>query len=168
MNELIEKFTNEFKESIRGNEQEKQLVEKFRYMIIDTIKSLENNHYEKLEIKSSITRIANKWINLDYENKKKRLLGDSNFGKIMEISNQVYNLAIEVAINKKKYIDFSISEKIDELENLLEKVKKDNKEEAKLITSETILDLQFIEDPYTNAISLRLGNIIKNINKEER
>lgn len=51
---------------------------------------------------------------------------------------------------------------------MLEKVKKENKEEAKLITSETILDLQFIEDPDTNAISLRLGNIIKNINKEER
>ena len=51
---------------------------------------------------------------------------------------------------------------------LLEKVKKDNKEEAKLITSETILDLQFIEDPDTNVISLRLGNIIRNINKEER
>ena len=156
MNELIEKFTDEFKESIRGNEQEKQLVEKFRYMIIDTVKTLEDNNYEKLEIKSSITRIANKWINLDYESKKKRLLGDSNFGKIMQISN------------KQKYIDFSISEKIEEIENLLEKVKKENKEEAKLITSETILDLQFIEDPDTNAISLRLGNIIKNINKEER
>ncbi len=32
----------------------------------------------------------------------------------MQISNKVYNLAIEEAINKQKYIDFSISEKIEE------------------------------------------------------
>lgn len=167
MEELIEELTKEFKDSISYEEQKEELTNRFKEVLIDTVKSFKNDNYTELEIENSIIRISKRWTNLEFEEKQSRLLVDTNFGTIMETSQRFYDTAISILLGNDVDINFKISEEIEKLEKLLKKVKPYNKERAKMLTSEGILDLKYIENPNTNIVSLRLG-YIKSNNKEER
>lgn len=98
---------------------------------------------------------------------------DNNFEKIKKISNKVFIEARNI-LNEKK-LEYSLSDKkVVEMEELVGKVERCNKEQAEKLLSEAILDMNFIDNPNTEVCSLRLSNIIrmikqqKNIKEEER
>lgn len=168
MGDLIEELAKEFRNSIPDEVLGKKLAAKYITILNEIVKKFKEKNYEDSEIENSLKTISKEWINLELEEKQRRLMIDKNFGKIMEISYQVYNMAISVLTNKEIKRDFEIAEKIEELENLLKNVEPYNKEEAKTLVSEGILDLKFIENPNTHIVSLRLGHIKYSDKEEER
>lgn len=168
MEELIGKLTKEFKDSIPYEEQKEQLTIRFKDVLKDTVKSFKDDSYEESELQNIIIRISKKWTGLEFEEKQRRLFVDTNFGSIMEISQKAYDTAISVLLGNDVDIDFEISEEIEKLEELLKEVTPYNKEEAKRLVSEGILDLKFIENSNTDIVSLRLGHIKSNRKGEER
>lgn len=168
MEELVNELVRSFEETITNEEEKEKLVKNFREMIIATIKSFKEDNYNDADIEERMKRISKRWIDLDEEEKRRRLLPANSLGKIMDISNEVYNIAVEKLIGNNVNVEFDISEKIDELENLLKEVESQNLEQAKQFVSEAILDLRFIEKPDTDILSLRLGHIKIDRKEEER
>lgn len=89
---------------------------------------------------------------------------DNNFEKIKEISNKVFVDARNILNGKK--IEYNLSDKVVEMEKLISKVEKHNKEQAEKLISEAILDMNFIDNPNTEICSLRLSNIIRMIKQQ--
>lgn len=81
--------------------------------------------------------------------------------KIMEISNKIFQYAVDV-YQKKKEVDLSIC---DEYEIEINKLEKDipelMKDRYNLIKSECILDLNYLRNKNTNVFSFRLSNYIR-------
>lgn len=166
MEELIKELAKDFRSSISDEESGEKLEAEFINVLKEIEKSFENNNYKESRIREILRQITNEWTNLDVEEKQRRLSSDNNFTNIVKISQQAYEMAISILAGKKINLEFQIPQKIEELENMLEKVKTCNKEKAKKLVSEGILDLKFLENPNSDITSLRLGHI--KYNEEER
>ena len=127
-----------------------------------TYSAFKSKGYDEDNIRQILLRIHEEWINLDTEEKKRRLIVDRSFGEIMELSEQIYNMAIEILCNKREKTDYNKEKMIKRLNECLNNVKPYNKEMAKKYVSEAMLDLEFIYNPKTEILSLRLGRIINN------
>mgnify|MGYP000422376500 FL=1 len=99
------------------------------------------------------------------------MIEDKNLIRINEYSNQAYKDATKIVMGDSEAIEYDIDKRIDEINYLLEEVKEYNKDIAKKMVSEIILDLNFIKNPKTGITSLRLGHFIRDYenanNKEE-
>lgn len=170
----ISELVKQFKESI--SQEESELVDKFKEYLQIAIMSIKNNkskfvNKDDESIKSVVTKMANDLICANMETKKRVLIEDKNLIRINEYSNQAYKDATKIVMGESEAIEYDTDERIDEVVNLLEKVKEYNKDIAKKMVSEIILDLNFIKNPKTGITSLRLGHFIRDYenanNKEE-
>lgn len=166
---LISELTEEFKKAIPENEQ--KLIDEFEKYLYSTIETLEKSNSEFiLKDRDSITavlrRIAQDLIVIDLDSKKQKLLPDNSFWKISEISGQIYEDAQNILNNKGLIVEFDYTKEIDKMTKLLETVELHNKEQAKLLVSEAILDLEFIANPKTDILSLRLARLKKILQSE--
>ena len=167
---LCHELTEKFKNSIP--KEEVGLVEQFELFLKSSINEFKNIEYPFLKtddkwILKQIKMMAENVISKSLEEKKKIFIIDKSYKKIVDISNQTYDIASNILRKKNVNIDFNISEKVEELENLLKTVEPYNKENAEKLISETIADLHFIEHPDTKAYSFRLRDL-KKFEEEER
>lgn len=167
MIELMEELAKEFKQSIPENIQREKLTGEYEKMLKQVVESFKNINCQDSEIEKTLIKIGKEWIDLDIEEKQRRLLRDENFQDIVRDSTRIYNIAISILEKEEVNIEFDISEKEKQLEEKLKNVKTFNKLEAEKLVSEAILDLKFIENPNTNIVSLRLGHIKYNIKEGE-
>ena len=124
-------------------------------------KKVEKTKDNEEKVLEQINSIAENIISKNLEEKKKIFIVDKSMQRIVEISNQTYEIASKKLKNKDIEIDFNISDRVKELKELLEAVKPYNKEQAKKLISETVADLHFIEHPDTEFYSFRLSNLKK-------
>ena len=166
---LINKLVEEFKETIpEGYE---NLTSLFKKNLYDYINFSRNNSYEFLSKKENIIRglnvFASKLISADIETKKRELEEDENFNKIRDISLEGYDAALNI-LNKKKVEKVTdINQKITKMKKLLNCVKDYNKNVAKELVSEGILDWNYLKNPDTETFSLRIGKKIMELEEGE-
>lgn len=167
---VVLKLVDKFKESIPRQEQ--HLVKEFEKYLYLVIKNRKNSNSkflksDKASIENCLENETKKMIDYSLEQKKQILIRDYNFEKIGQISEKLYHMAIDILEGKEISVDFQYDEKEEELNQLLKLVEKYNKEEAEILVSETLLDLNFVCNPKTEILSLRLAEIKRNISYEE-
>lgn len=167
--ELILKLGKRFENSLKENNDE--LTSKFIEYLYKTLENLNTNNIEneKEFIKYRLEKRAEYIITIKDDNAKKSiLLHDNNFEELKQLSENIFRIAIKKAQNEK-YDELNLTAEIEKMKNLKDNVESYNQEQAKKLISEAVLDSEFIENPNTEYISLRLSHIINNLqNKEER
>lgn len=163
--ELIVELSNKFRNTIP--EDEDRMTKEFENYLVVSIEELENSdnifiEKDRATIEAGVRAVAQYLIDADLKIKKQELLVDKNFEEIRKISSQIYNLAKEVLQGNSIVLEFEATKKIQELEKLLSAVEDYNKERAKQLVSETILDLNYISEPKTKISSLRLAHLRSN------
>ena len=160
--DLADKLTEQFKRSLASDEQD--LVGAFRNYLLLHIEgdSKSNLRFSNDIIASSMMQTTNDFMEYPSDIKRKLLLKDDALEEIKKISGMAFSEAQLVLFESK---NTSLSkEQIDlkqkEILNLLGKVQPYNKEEAKMIVSETILDLNLLANPKSEVLSLRLGRFL--------
>lgn len=173
-NRYILELVKKFEESVPKEEAE--LVDTFKEYLQIAIMSIKNNESKFINkddesIRSVVTKMANDLIYASLETKKRVLIEDKNLIRIHEYSDQACKDATKIVTGDSEPIEYDVDERIDEINHLLEGVKEYNKDIAKKMVSETILDLNFIKNPKTGITSLRLSHFIRDYenanNKEE-
>lgn len=164
MEKLIEKLAQDFKSSVSDDALKETLAIKFKNMIEGTYKKFEEKNYDYDEIEDTLKKISEEWCSLSLEEKQSRLLKDENFSEILEISKQAYNNAIHIMQGFEINVAFNIEERETRLRELIKGVKPYNEERANREVSEGLLDLNFIKNPNTDIVSLRLGHILRSRN----
>ena len=86
---------------------------------------------------------------------------DDSLEKIRQLSSEVFEVAKKKLAGENFQTDLESHEIKKELRNLLNKVNFMNEIEAKRIISETMLDLDYIDNSEVRAISLRLGKLYR-------
>ncbi len=160
---LISKLVEQFKKSTPDDEEE--LIagfENYLYTIVRKMKEAKHDSTKegKQRIEILLNRITKNLSMTNLETKKSRILVDESFEEIRKISDNVFETALrQLESNATTNIDINVEEKIEKIIQLLEEVKSFNKEQAQMLVSETMLDLQFIQNPKTDIKSLRLAHI---------
>lgn len=168
--EVIEKLKKEFNESISYSDPE--LMKEFENYLNRTIKSIKEfqlggKKFDESSVKPVLESMANRIIAEDIQMKRKDLIKDVNFEKIRQISMKAFTVAQDVLKGKELEEELDIDGEMKKLETLLNSVEEYNKEQARNLVSEAILDLNFIANPNSEMVSLRLGEIIR-LNKSEQ
>lgn len=161
MQNLIQTLTQDFKNSISDDELKEILTIEFKKMLEGTYEKLEEKNYDYDEIEDTLKKISKEWCSLSLEEKQSRLLKDKNFSEILEISKQAYDTAIHIMQGFEIKVAFNIEERETRLRELIKGVKPYNEERAKREVSEGLLDFNFIKNPNTDIVSLRLGHILR-------
>lgn len=110
---------------------------------------------------------ANDVTNLSFDAKRAYLIEDPMLDRLRNISNEIYEKAVQKAEGKK--IEFS-GEKYEstksEIKDTLKQVKPYNLDEAKNICSELLLDIEYLSGK--DIASLRIGHIIRENREKEK
>lgn len=169
LKEYISNLSSEFGQKISCGQFEKEkLVNAFvNYMnfAIKVIQDSKNNviHTDAEYIKKVLNGIANRFYEKDINQIKHELLKDENYEKIRIKSLEIYEDAKEKALNGLESEKYNNEEEIQNLNNLFEKVESYNKDFAKQLISDAIVDLQFIKSENPKLSSLRIARFMKNI-----
>lgn len=159
----ISDLVEQFKKTIPDDEIElPSQFEQYLYFIVETLENSKSKFIrkDKDSIIATLNRTAKQLIDMDLTNKKKQLLKDGNFEKIQDFSNQAFNNATNILNGETADTNLDIQRRIEELEQLLNSVEPYNEKKAKELVSEAILDLQFIANPKTDVVSIRLSHLI--------
>jgi len=105
-------------------------------------------------IKAVLTEETNKMLQYDITMQKKILVKDAYFIYIKDASEFIFNLALK---NDKRVPIVKLREIEKKMEELIPFVQSFNIEEANDLFSEACLDIQFIENPNTEFLSLRMS-----------
>lgn len=164
MEDLIEGLTEKFKNSCTDETLGERLASEFKKILEGIQEKFEQKNYDYSRIEKTLNDITEEWCNLSLEEKQSRLFRDENFGEILQISEQAYQDAIRQLQGFENDRTFNIEEKEQRLKDLLKEVKPYNERMAKRYVSEGLLDLNFIKNPNTDIVSLRLGHILRSRN----
>lgn len=165
---LISEIVMSFNDSILDSEKEKQkLIQAFRKYMESELHYIINSNYDFVSkdqefIKKYLERVAERVLRMDVNTKKQNLLEDKSFQQIRNISLDIFELAQRKKIGEKVHVEFNISSKIKEMDELLENVASYNKEQAENFISDAILDLKYICENEENMSSLRLYHFMQN------
>ena len=166
INELVSKFKNKLPE------ENEKLVEAFEKRLLKILLECKDNNYSKDFIVFHLNRITDKLISYNTEQKKQKLLEDENFEKIRTISGEIFNSAINILKknSNEKSEQQDNKNAINSMKELYNNVEEYNKEEARNLISEAILDLKFIKNPNSEITSFRLAREKKELDyfEEER
>jgi len=159
-NELIMKFVNEFANSVPTEENE--LINSYEEYIKSFVKIMEEKGYNRDYINEICEFETENNIKLPLNFKKQKIILDTDFSEIKKESAKAYKMAQEIILGEKKSLtDEEIENIIQKLNMSLEKVRDFNKIQATKLVSETIMDLNFIKNPNTPNVSIRLSRQIK-------
>ena len=166
MEELIESL----KDAFRLNTDDEELNKAFEEYLKDGISKIKSNPSPFIKkddesIKRAVERVARNVIDSDIESKKRILLYDSDFKTIMEISTQVFEEA-KKTLKTGVTSNLNTIEMEEQLKELLTNVKDYNKNKAKELVSESLLDLYFIRTRDINNLSFRLAASTNNNNSK--
>lgn len=169
--QIIYSLTDEFAKNVGYDEIE--LIKAFENYLYNALKQNESTKLKFIKNDKESTErllrlITERLINADLDTKKRRLIKDESFERIKKTSREAFEIAQSILNNKTPNFNFDIQKKIDELQEAISDVKIYNKEQANELVSETILDLNFIENPKTNIVSLRMGYLINSQESKER
>lgn len=161
--ELISELKDEYKAYIEEWD-EKSLgeFEENLYLYIKKNK-LSDISQDKESIEKRLRNVSFALIKCYLENESKNHITDSNFEKIVRISSEGYNIALSIINKENVNFNGNYKEKINEMIELLEKVKPYNREEAKRLVSDGILDWNFVNNSKTDTFSLRLWHLMDKV-----
>ena len=157
---LIDELTEKYKNSIQNIEYEKELVEGLQDYLNKAKDSIDENG--NLTVEELLISITNRVMKLPIEYQKQKLLKDEKYNEIQRVSMEAYKMVNNLITGKEEVDKNKIPEMKQILNNNIEEVREFNKEAAKNLVSEGLLDLMFIENPKTKITSLRLGRNIVN------
>ena len=122
-------------------------------------KEINENNYEKML--AIITDLENnKWESRDKNSKLYYFKEDKSFDAISNLSKKAYTLALSKRQNDELIIDREEIEKdINELIRLVDTVEEFNKEEAKRLVSEGILDFSYAIGETKDITSFRISHL---------
>ena len=134
---------------VRGLEKEEKINQNF-------------NIDDKSDMESLLKYVTDDVIKLPLEQKRQMLIRDESFETIRSISNNAFEMAQEAYTSKSDNIDETkVDEMQKKLNELLKSVKAFNKQQAIWLVSEGILDLNFVKNPKTDIMSIRLGRCLQ-------
>ena len=117
---------------------------------------------DKSDMESLLKYVTDDVIKLPLEQKRQMLIRDESFETIRSISNNAFEMAQEAYTSKSDNIDETkVDEMQKKLNELLKSVKAFNKQQAIWLVSEGILDLNFVKNPKTDIMSIRLGRCLQ-------
>ena len=120
------------------------------------------NINDKSDMESLLKYVTDDVIKLPLEKKRQMLIRDESFETIRSISNNAFEMAQEAYTSKSDNIDETkVDEMQKKLNELLKSVKAFNKQQAIWLVSEGILDLNFVKNPKTDIMSIRLGRCLQ-------
>lgn len=172
MDKLIEDWINKFKEKVPKDEE--KLVQAFRQYLLNNLEFAKQNPIEPIEQHEEfetllINRISDRIMNYDIDSIKRQLLIDSNFEQLINKSGELYRIACEKLRGNNAENDINIDKEVEEIIELSKKVEPYNKNEARMLLSEAVLDAKFIKNPNNQGESLRLHRERERLNiKYER
>lgn len=136
------------------NEYKIELYESYKDYINEIYGDEEYNE-KTISILSNLE--VKKWQNQDKISKYQRLLKDDAMNELFELSEKMYNLAISKKMGNVNMED-TFKDKIDNIDNLFEKIRPFNKKRALFLKSEVILEYNYV---FKNAqiTSIRTGHI---------
>lgn len=159
---VINELVNEFADSIENLEDKKELTiafEKYLYNLVKMAEKIDSSIKDKNKAVEMLLRYStDNAVKLTLDQKRQMLIKDENFEKIRSISNRAFEMTQEVLAKK---ITEPNEQELEEMKNTLNQSLKDvkdfNKQQAVWLVSEGILDLNFVENPKTEIMSIRLG-----------
>ena len=117
---------------------------------------------DKSDMESLLKYVTDDVIKLPLEQKRQMLIRDESFETIRSISNNAFEMAQEAYTSKSDNIDETkVDEMQKKLNELLKSVKAFNKQQAIWLVSEGILDLNFVKNPKTDIMSIRLRRCLQ-------
>lgn len=174
MDLLVDELTNKFAKTISDDDNEKdELVKAFKVYLKKSIDMANSSKY----VNKSTEEIA-RFLNcktemfgaMDIIVKKQFLLRDTKLEEINRISKEIFDLASQKLSGKEINEKKNIEQEVETMKTLLNDVRPYNEKFAKKLISEAVLDLNFLDKPNTNVLSLRLYQLKSNMEKatEER
>lgn len=159
---VINELVNEFADSIENLEDKKELTiafEKYLYNLVKMAEKIDSSIKDKNKAVEMLLRYStDNAVELTLDQKRQMLIRDESFEKIRSISNRAFEMTKEVLAKK---ITEPNEQELEEMKNTLNQSLKDvkdfNKQQAVWLVSEGILDLNFVENPKTEIMSIRLG-----------
>lgn len=167
LKKIIDKLVIKFSESLNeafDKERLTETFEKYLYKQVETEEKINQNFNidDKSDMESLLKYVTDDVIKLPLEQKRQMLIKDESFETIRSISNNAFEMAQEAHAGKINNIDET---KVDEMKKTLNEslksVKAFNKQQAVWLVSEGILDLNFVKNPKTDIMSIRLGRCLQ-------
>lgn len=171
--ELISKLTSDFEKRIPDNEMEKErLIEMFKIYLTESVSDIKNSKSKFISkdsetIKRILKKIAYEICEMDITSMKQSLLQDKSFEEIRMISGDAFELAKRKKVGENIEIDFDISDKIRQLDELLKKVEPYNIMKAKELISEAVLDLKYVCEDEKKVSSIRLYHFMNSQRRDK-
>ena len=165
--DVIDKFVIKFSESTKDAFDKKRLTEAFEKYLYKQVEAEEKinqnfNIDDKSDMESLLKYVTDDVIKLPLEQKRQMLIRDESFETIRSISNNAFEMAQEAYTSKSDNIDETkVDEMQKKLNELLKSVKAFNKQQAIWLVSEGILDLNFVKNPKTDIMSIRLRRCLQ-------
>lgn len=163
--ELVNQLANEFKKSIPKTEE--TLTNNFITFLYSVINGFQERGETRGEIIRKISLFSRYIIKQDLDEKKRTIVVDDAFEKIRQISNSIFEIAKRVLNGENVNIEGDISKKTSEMSELLSSVKECNREQAETFVSEAIVDINYILNPQSGLMSIRIAHEIKRKAEEE-
>lgn len=167
LKKIIDKLVIKFSESLNeafDKERLTETFEKYLYKQVETEEKINQNFNigHKIDMEYLLNSVTDDVIKLPLEQKRQMLIKDESFETIRSISNNAFEMAQEAHAGKINNIDET---KVDEMKKTLNEslksVKAFNKQQAVWLVSEGILDLNFVKNPKTDIMSIRLGRCLQ-------
>ena len=167
LKKIIDKLVIKFSESLNeafDKERLTETFEKYLYKQVETEEKINQNFNidDKSDMEFLLKYVTDDVIKLPLEQKRQMLIKDESFETIRSISNNAFEMAQEAHAGKINNIDET---KVDEMKKTLNEslksVKAFNKQQAVWLVSEGILDLNFVKNPKTDIMSIRLGRCLQ-------
>ncbi len=159
---IITELVNKFADSIENSEDKKELTIAFE-KYLNNLKEMADKSDSGIEDKEKMIEYLLRYstdnaIKMSLSQKKQMLVKDESFEKIRALSDKAFEMTQDVLAKKlTEPNDQELEDMKNTLNKALKEVKDYNKQQAVWLVSEGILDLNFVKNPKTEIMSIRLG-----------
>ena len=159
---VITELVKKFDDSIENQEDKKELssaFEKYLYNLKEMADKSDSGIEDKEKMIEYLLRYStDNAIKMPLNQKKQMLVKDESFEKIRALSDKAFEMTQNVLAKKlTEPNDQELEDMKNTLNKALKEVKDYNKQQAVWLVSEGILDLNFVKNPKTEIMSIRLG-----------
>ena len=159
---VITELVKKFDDSIENQEDKKELssaFEKYLYNLNEMADKSDSGIEDKEKMIEYLLRYStDNDIKMPLNQKKQMLVKDESFEKIRALSDKAFEMTQDVLAKKlTEPNDQELEDMKNTLNKALKEVKDYNKQQAVWLVSEGILDLNFVKNPKTEIMSIRLG-----------